>query len=151
MSEEKAVTIKNEMAKQPDGSRRPTVRSGPDWSSLVSNWMTVYERTLNQDYQNKIETGISDIAAMYGRSAVAAYAGMKKKDDLLVSQIWKILMEELITRKDAAGYVSQTYEKTDEKDYREISWITTNFTAQWCLNVIMCQEFIGEYYAKNRI
>ncbi len=39
------------------------VRSGPDWSSFVSNWMTHYERTLDDAYRAKIETGIADIAA----------------------------------------------------------------------------------------
>ncbi|MDL2302670.1 hypothetical protein LJC58_10035, partial [Lachnospiraceae bacterium OttesenSCG-928-D06] len=37
------------------------VRSGPDWSSLVSNWMTKYERSLDKNYLNKIINGLNDI------------------------------------------------------------------------------------------
>lgn len=36
-------------------------RSGPDWSSLVSNWMTEWERRGDDDYKNKIMTGIYDL------------------------------------------------------------------------------------------
>ncbi len=46
-----------------DGSEKLCVRSGPDWSSFVSNWMTEYERTLDQKYLERIERGLSDIAA----------------------------------------------------------------------------------------
>lgn len=37
-------------------------RSGPDWSSLCSNWMTEWERKQNPEEKQKILTGIADIA-----------------------------------------------------------------------------------------
>lgn len=40
------------------------VRSGPDWSSFVSNWMTQYERTLDPIYRKKIENGVADLKKM---------------------------------------------------------------------------------------
>ncbi len=49
--------------KAPDGRMLPGARSGPDWSSYVSNWMTHYERTLEERYRQRIEAGIGDIAA----------------------------------------------------------------------------------------
>lgn len=36
-------------------------RSGPDWSSLCSNWMTRWERFCDEKYLEKIRTGIEDI------------------------------------------------------------------------------------------
>ncbi|MBT1178485.1 hypothetical protein [Bifidobacterium vespertilionis] len=45
-----------------DGDLMPT-RSGPDWSSFVSNWLTAYERTLDPKYREWIERGVNDIAA----------------------------------------------------------------------------------------
>lgn len=51
------------LVKAPDGQLLPGTRSGPDWSSYVSNWMTHYERTLEARYRARIEAGISDIAA----------------------------------------------------------------------------------------
>lgn len=37
-------------------------RTGPDWSSFVSDWMTAYERTLDTAYAEKIEQGINGIS-----------------------------------------------------------------------------------------
>jgi len=45
-----------------EGKKQVVIRSGPDWSSFVSDWMTKYERTLDERYRQKIETGINDIA-----------------------------------------------------------------------------------------
>jgi hypothetical protein len=45
------------------GGNRTDLRTGPDWASFVSNWMTEYERTLDTAYRQKIETGIKDIHA----------------------------------------------------------------------------------------
>ena len=36
-------------------------RSGPDWSSLCSNWMTQWERFLDTTYLEKIQVGIEDL------------------------------------------------------------------------------------------
>ena len=40
----------------------PNVRSGPDWSSLVSNWMTAHERHQAADCLAKINRGIEGIS-----------------------------------------------------------------------------------------
>ena len=41
------------------GMISPThARSGPDWSSMCSNWMTQWERFGDDLYMNKIKTGI---------------------------------------------------------------------------------------------
>ncbi len=36
-------------------------RTGPDWSSFCSNWMTRWERFHDPEYEQKIRTGIEDI------------------------------------------------------------------------------------------
>lgn len=36
------------------------IRSGPDWTSFLSNWMTQYERTLEPYYLEKIRQGIKE-------------------------------------------------------------------------------------------
>lgn len=33
-------------------------RSGPDWSAFCSNWMTAWERSADESYRGKIQTGI---------------------------------------------------------------------------------------------
>lgn len=218
-----------------DGTRVPGVRSGPDWSSYVSNWMTHYERTLDENYRRKIEQGIADIyntpfglrsgpdygydkdrahliyngesentpnqhlqicmggpqvwlevadmlednrlvemmadlGAFYylpkeeksrltaGRilnrpfswpmfaTAVSALAAEQKRDEALAAQTWEILINDLLEKGGKEGYVTKCYGlETAENTCREIAWNTTNCTAQWCLNVIMCLEFIREF------
>lgn len=40
----------------------PNVRTGPDWSSLVSNWMTAHERHMDEGCLEKINRGIEGIS-----------------------------------------------------------------------------------------
>ncbi len=40
---------------------RLLVRTGPDWAAFVSDWMTAYERTLKEEYRQKILKGIEGI------------------------------------------------------------------------------------------
>jgi hypothetical protein len=49
------------IGKNKEGNQQLVIRSGPDWSSFVSNWMTKYERSLDNRYRQKIETGINDL------------------------------------------------------------------------------------------
>jgi hypothetical protein len=50
------------------------VRFGPDWLSLVGNWMTEWERTGDPRWRDRILTGVRDIAKMkYG--AFSGWAG----------------------------------------------------------------------------
>jgi len=219
----------------PDGDVHICVRSGPDWSSFVSNWMTWYERTLSPVYRDKILQGIKDIyETPYGLASgpdfyydkkeahliykgeiektpnqhlqicmgapqiwletadmleddrlnqllaelgsfyfldkaekerltegkissrpfswpmfatgVSAYGAMWNKDADLAILTWKILLGDLVYSHGFEGYAPITYAKDDSgRQYKEIPWITTNCTSQWCLNVIMCLDFIREY------
>lgn len=52
------------ISEEENGDSVTEVRSGPDWTSFVSNWMTQYERTLDRKYLDKIRKGIDDIAKM---------------------------------------------------------------------------------------
>ncbi len=208
-------------------------RSGPDWSSLCSNWMTRWERFHDENYRKKIETGIADIKnaplklvsgpdfefdpytcrlryigecttggthlqicmgapqiwfemadlledeewkrmlAEYGRfyylpeeekqkesggiignrefslpfmaAAMGAYGANYLKDDVLAARTWKILLYTLMGEHDHSGFQwVETKDQGNRASIREIPWITTNYTAQFCLNVIMALEFIRE-------
>lgn len=208
-------------------------RSGPDWSSLCSNWMTQWERTLDNTYRDKIVTGLDDIRkaplklssgpdfefdphschlryigeittggchlqvcmgapqiwleladllqdeefkdmlADYGRfyylpheqqlaesngiigdreftlpffaAALGAYGAVRLGQPWLARRTWEILLGALVSENSSDGFVTSTFHDCgNRKMLVEIPWITTNFTAQWCLNVIMALEFIRE-------
>lgn len=208
-------------------------RSGPDWSSLCSNWMTEWERKNDTRYRDKIVVGINDIKqaplqltsgpdfefdpetchlryigerttggchlqvcmgapqvwmeladmlddeefrkmiALHGRfyylpreqqmeesggiignrefslpfmsAAMGAYGAWYLKEDWLAKKTWQILLETMIHDSNHEGFTSVTLQNCgNQKELVEIPWISTNFAAQWCLNVIMVLEFIKE-------
>ena len=208
-------------------------RSGPDWSSLCSNWMTWWERTGDVRYKEKILQGMSDIKnaplklvsgpdfefdpkdvslhyigerttggthlqicmgapqiwaemadlledeewkkmmADYGRfyflpndqqiaesggligdrkftlpfmaSGMGAYGAHYLKDEALARRTWCILLGALAENAQNAGFSEVVLENAgNQEKLTEIPWISTNFVAQWCLNVIMALEFIRE-------
>lgn len=209
-------------------------RSGPDWSSLCANWMTQWERTLDERYLKKIQTGCRDIAAAplrlvsgpdfefdpatahlryigeratggthlqicmgapsvwmemadmtedeewkdmlaeYGEfyylpkeeqlkrskgsigerefslpfmaAAMGAYGAARYGDSRLAETTWKILLHAMATNEDTQGFMICEKENAGNRQIlKEIPWISTNFTAQWCLNVIMVLNLIREY------
>ena len=211
-------------------------RSGPDWSSLCSNWMTEYERHLDKKYLDKIDTGIQDIMkaplqlssgpdfefdpaschlryigerttggvhlqicmgapqiwmelslddrrwvqliADYGRfyflpheqqlaeshgligdrestlpfmaAAMGAFGAENKKSRDLAETVWRVLLGALFTPENISGFTPvETPDTGGQKMLREIPWISTNFAAQWSLNMIMCLEFIASYLPKT--
>lgn len=208
-------------------------RSGPDWSSLVSNWMMEWERHNDTVYRDKILVGLGDIKkaplklssgpdfefdpdtchlgyigerttggchlqvcmgapsiwmetadlledeefkemiAKHGRfyflshedqlkesngiignresslpmlsCAMGAYGAAYLKDKSLADTTWKILLETMIQGPEATGYVPvDLHDEGNHENLKEIPWVTTNFTAQWCLNTIMTLDFIRE-------
>lgn len=213
-------------------------RTGPDWSSFVSNWMTAWERKQDNSYRDKILTGIKDIkkapyrlisgsnyeydpesghlryigensgggshlaicmggpqvwfeladmledsewekmlaeygdfyfaskeekaarapmvasnkgfAFPYMAAAMGAYAARYYKNKELANKIWNILKDELSRGSQGKGFepdIVSDYVNTEQ--LYEIPWLSTNFTAQWCLNVIMCLELIKDYIPED--
>lgn len=209
------------------------VRSGPDWSSFVSNWMTQYERTLDVTYRKKIEQGIEDIknspmglvsgpdfmydikssklqyigenemtpnthlqicmggpqvwleiadminheefrkmleeygsfyyqtseeknkrtngligkrhfGYLIANAGLAAYSAFRNKDNELAATTWKILFKELWSKNQLDGFRASTYGYKEDEELKEIAWINTNFTSQWCLNIITALDFIRD-------
>ena len=216
------------------GMISPThARSGPDWSSMCSNWMTQWERFGDDLYMNKIKTGIGDLKkaplqlisgpdfeydpadshlryigertnggthlqvcmgaietwlelagllgdgewtkmlADYGRfyylskeeqqrqseglvgnrefslpfmaAGIAAFGAFYYQDRELAEKTWKILLEAMPGNGKADGFTPKGLKDTaNQEELQEISWISTNFTAQWCLNVIVALELIRD-------
>lgn len=216
--------------RQPDGT--VSLRTGPDWSSLVSNWMTAYERTLDPKWRGKILAGIegirkaplqltsgpdftfdpatgdmwyhgesdqtvnmhlqacmagpeiwletagmlgdrtlSDMVARNGRyfslspeerivasggllknrgfgsiiysADMQAWAARTYEDPAAARDIWRRLLGLLYAKDHPDGFRPVPVPDTgSEKETVEIPWISTNFTAQWCLKVIVCLDLI---------
>lgn len=210
-----------------EGGTLTHARSGPDWSAMVSNWMTRYEQTLEESYLCKIRRGMEDIKAApmglasgtdftydphtghlgymgensaggthlqvalggpqvwmelaellededwkrqigeYGRfyfltaweqrerkflypimaAAMAAYGARCFGDKALAERTVQVLFRAMISGTDTAGFtpVYGNSGNSGGSGLPEISWISTNFTVQWCLNAIMVLDFIPEF------
>ena len=210
-----------------------TLRSGPDWAALVSDWMTAWERTLDPRWKQMIETGIENLAAtplqltsgpefgfepdsgrliyrgeakentsmhlqacmgetevwleaarvlpseslaemvarngryfylspeerikesgglLQGRTfqspiysaEMQAWAACRAGDETMAREIWRRLLSLLYAPEKPEGFQPVAYgQKEDGTPLKEIPWITTNFTAQWCLKAIVCLAMIA--------
>ena len=209
-------------------------RSGPDWSSLCSNWMTRWERFNDGEYLAKIRTGIEDLkkaplrlvsgpdfefdpatchlryigerttggthlqicmgapqiwtelgdllgdrewqemlvelgriyfmtkeerqeatGGLTGKrdftypimaAGLGAYAAAALKDEELASRVWKVVLGAVMDGEGQKGFEwVPVKDQGNRETLKEIPWVSTNFTAQFCLNVIMCLDFIRQW------
>ena len=217
---------------QADGTLR--LRTGPDWASLVSGWMTAYERTLDEKWLKKIQAGLdgiekaplrltsgpdfafeegsggmrylgeadhptsmhlqacmaepevwletamltqneklADMVASNGRyyylpqeereaeskgllrgrsfggviysADMQAYYAVKAGDEPAKKDIWRRLLGLLYRPDRPEGFKPVPYGSDAQgAPLWEIPWVTTNFTAQWCLKAIFCLGMMPE-------
>jgi len=214
-----------------DDTMKTHARTGPDWSSLCSNWFTAWERHGNTQARDKILKGIETIAkaplrlisgsdfgfdpdtgemiyigesaaggshmaicmgapsvwfeiaealddpalfedmlAEYGAfyllspeekrkksgelisgegwsfpfmaAAMCAYSAKRRGDAELAKKVWAILREDI---RQFHFMPQKLVKQPSAFAVQEQPHISTNFVAQWCLNVIMCLDLIGAY------
>ncbi len=215
--------------------KMPThARSGPDWTTYVSNWFVQWERYQNEDYHKKMLVGFEDLAnaplrfvsgsnfeydphtghlgyigenssggshlaicmggpevgfelvhhtgnpklidcmTEYGQfyfkspeekkewskglisgrgfdfpymaAAMVAFAAKHTKDEKLAYKVWQVLIHSLAGKDKNEGFDSEIVKNYfNNPELTEMFWISTNFTAQWCLNTIVCLEFTKDY------
>ena len=78
-------------------------------------------------------------------AAMGAYGAVRRKNPWLADTAWRILLHAMVTDLDTEGFVIHEENNVGNRPVlKEIPWISTNFTAQWCLNVIMVLDFIRE-------
>lgn len=215
-------------------------RSGPDWSSLCSNWLTQWERFHDEKYLKKMKVGMEDIKkaplklisgpdfefdpdtvhlryigeraaggthlqicmgapqifmemadltgdeewkqmmADYGRfyylpreqqvkesrgligdrefslpfmaATMGAYGAWYRNDDSLAKTTWCHLIHALLCEENHNGFLPFIQQnKGNKKELSEIPWISTNFAAQWCLNVICVLDFIRDHLPETLV
>lgn len=214
-------------------------RSGPDWSTYCSNWYTAWERTGDEKYKQKIQTGIddlkkapmrmisgsnfeydpetghlgyigesaaggshlavcmggpqtwmelteclddkvfSDMLAEFGEfyyktpeqkekdsngiirgvwwpypymaAGLAAYSAKYQNKPELAYKVWQVLVHSLAGKNKDEGFDKNTVSNYfNNKNLDEMFWISTNFTAQWCLNTIVALELTKEWLPNDK-
>lgn len=87
----------------------------------------------------------------YMASGMVAFAARETKNEKLAYQVWQVLIHSLAGKNKDEGFdkeVIKGYFNNDALD--EMFWISTNFTAQWCLNTIVCLELTKDYIKDNK-
>ena len=78
-------------------------------------------------------------------AVLGAYGAMYGKNVWLADRTWQILLQTMIHEGNHDGFQIQYLKDCgNQAKLAEIPWISTNFAAQWCLNVIMVLEFIRD-------
>ena len=81
----------------------------------------------------------------YVASSIGAFAGAYFGDREITKRAWHELLKAAPTKYDPEGFRARAYAVDSEgKALEEISWISTNYISQWCLNVIMILAFAPE-------
>lgn len=94
--------------------------------------------------------GDREFSLPFMAAAMGAYGAWYLKNNDLAKTTWCHLLHALLCEENHNGFrTTKLHNKGNHKELSEIPWISTNFTAQWCLNVICVLDFIREQLPKN--
>ncbi len=124
----------------------------PEWTKMIADYGRFYY--LDKETQIKESNGLitpeREFSLPFMAAAMGAFGAYYLKDKDLAETTWAILLNALLVRENTDGFKEVILDnKGNNEKLVEIPWITTNFVAQWCLNIIMCLEFIREELPKD--
>jgi hypothetical protein len=119
----------------------------PDWNKMLADYGWFY--TLDNAEQNRItqgRIGERQFSYPFMAAGVVAYAAKYYDDEKLGKKVWDILYSALDTEFKQKLFDAKDVPNAGNCDVlKEIPGISTNSTAQWCLNVIVALEFAGKW------
>lgn len=117
-----------------------------EWKQMMADYGRFYY--LPREEQLKESEGIigeREFSLPFMAAAMGAYGAWYFKDEILAERTWRHLLHSLISEGNHDGFQTEIAAgKGNRKELVEIPWVSTNFVAQWCLNVIVVLEFIRE-------
>ena len=103
---------------------------------------------LSPEERNKLSGGIIGDRSFGGviySAEMQALAAKFTGDHEMGRKIWKGLLALLYSPERPDGFKPTVYALAEDgREIKEIPWITTNFTAQWCLKYIVSKNLIPE-------
>lgn len=121
------------------------------WRKMLSDYGRFYY--LDRETQLKESGGIigeREFTLPFMAAAMGAFAAFDRKDLDLARTTWAILLNAMLKEGECAGFGIDIVENAgNQAKLQEIPWISTNFVAQWCLNIIMSLDFIKESLPKT--
>lgn len=117
-----------------------------EWKQMMADYGRFYY--LSREQQQEESGGIigeREFTLPFMAAAMGAYGAVCLEDGKLAKTTWAHLLHAMMNEQDHRGFETvDRAEKGNQARLSEIPWITTNFTAQWCLNAIVVLEFIRE-------
>lgn len=122
-----------------------------EWEKMIADFGVFYFDTPKEkERKSKGITQSREFDHGYMAASMAAYGAHYYKDSTLANKVWKSLFDVIYTFSDKKGFEPVTVqENIFSKGLLEIPWISTNVTAQWCLNIIVALELIKQELKKN--
>lgn len=117
-----------------------------EWEKMIADFGVFYFDTPEEKKRkSKDIIGDREFDHGYMAASMAAYGANYYKNSTLAHKVWESLFEVIHTFSESKGFTPKQIEKNvHSKGMQEIPWISTNFTAQWCLNVIVALELIKD-------
>ena len=115
-----------------------------DWQRLYLQFCEMYgapKEVTEKVFQQSVQLG--DLGVHFAR--LPAYYAQQKKDVAMASKAWDIFLSPKYYQAVAPFASKQVSMPVVFRAMREIPNISTNSTAQWCLNAIELLELIGDY------
>lgn len=118
----------------------------PEWNKMIADFGLCYFST--KEERRILTNGLMDervFGLPYMISAMGAFGARFYDNKELAKRVWHTLIDALWQENGIKGFETEKIEPyIYENTLEEISWISTNFASQWCLNVIYCLELIPE-------
>ena len=121
----------------------------PEWEEMVVEFGEFY--ALSDEEKSEKSGGVLNNRFFHWpmfAAGLVAYAANKKQDQQLADKAWNLLLDSDLSY---TPLPIEEQEVTSWKTLKEIPWITTNTISQWCLNLIVCIELIGDMIPEDRI
>ncbi len=116
------------------------------WKDMIAEYGRIY--FLGNEERSRVTKGLvgkREFSLPMFAACMGAYGAVRLKDRALADNVWRILLGSLMHPGNTEGFmVHEVPNAGNRQELDEIAWISTNFVAQFCLNVIMTLDFIKD-------
>ena len=122
-----------------------------EWKQMLADYGRFYYLPRQQQLEESGGLiGERSFSLPFMAAAMGAYGARHRKDPVLAKRTWQYMLHAMIHERNHEGFdYVVLQDQGNQKELKEIPWISTNFVAQWCLNIIVVLEFIREYLPKT--
>lgn len=122
-----------------------------EWKQMLADYGRFYYLPRQQQLEESGGLiGERSFSLPFMAAAMGAYGAHHRKDPVLAKRTWQYMLHAMIHERNHEGFdYVVLQDQGNQKELKEIPWISTNFGAQWCLNTIVVLEFIREYLPKT--